>query len=83
MVLLYFNSHTGKLAAVIPIRDVAYTSDAGTASQAAPYSTATEGDGVRLAGAFAAVFDAEGRNLAPSGASSVTLSRDGQVLSAN
>ncbi len=83
MVLLYFNSHTGKLAAVIPIRDVAYTSGAGTASQAAPYSTATEGDGVRLAGAFAAVFDAEGRNLAPSGASSVRLSRDGQVLSAD
>ena len=83
MVILHFNADTGKLSSVIPIQETAYTSGAGTDSQSAPYSAAADGDGMRLTGAFAAVFDAEGRNLAPSGASSVTLGRDGQVLSAD
>ncbi len=83
MVILHFDAHTGKLSSVIPIQETAYTSGAGTASQPAPYSAAADGDGMRLTGAFAAVFDAEGRNLAPSGASSVRLRRDGQVLAAN
>jgi hypothetical protein len=38
---------------------------------------------VQLTGSFSGVFDAEGRNLAESGASSVTLGADGQVLQVN
>jgi Tol biopolymer transport system component len=83
MVILHFNANTGKLSSIIPIQETAYTSGAGTDSQPAPYSAVADGDGMRLTGAFAAVFDAEGRNLAPSGASSVRLGSDGQVLAAN
>jgi Tol biopolymer transport system component len=86
MVLLYLDSNTGKLTSVMPIKDMAYPASAGASaggSQPIPYASEAEGDGVRLTGAFAAVFDAKGHNLAPSGASSVTLGAEGQVLSVN
>jgi hypothetical protein len=79
MLLLYFNPETGKLVTVVPVRDVVYPSAAGSASSA-PYEVTAAGDGVQLTGSFSGVFDAEGRNLAESGASSVTLGADGQVL---
>jgi Tol biopolymer transport system component len=79
MVLLYFNPETGKLATAVPVKDSTYPSAVGSASDA-PYRVSPAGDGVQLAGSFSGVFDAEGRNLAESGASSVTLSADGQVL---
>ena len=82
MVLMYFNGYTGKLTTVLPIKDVAFPTAAGSA-QAAPYSCSAAGDGSTVTGAFAAVLDADGRNLAPSGATSVTLDAEGQVLSVN
>ena len=82
MVLLYFKPDTGKLVTVIPVKDSAYPAAAGSAP-ATSYQATAAGDGVQLAGSFSGVFDAEGRNLAESGASSVTLGADGQVLQVN
>jgi dipeptidyl aminopeptidase/acylaminoacyl peptidase len=82
MLLLYFNSETGKLATVVTVKDSAYSSAVGRASDTT-YRVNPAGDGVQLTGSFSGVFDAEGRNLAESGASSVTLGADGQVLQVN
>ncbi len=82
MVLLYFNGYTGRLTSVLPVKDSVYSS-AADGGQASTYSSVADGDGVRVSGAFAAVFDAQGHNLAPSGATSVTLDAEGQVLSVN
>jgi Tol biopolymer transport system component len=79
MMLLYFNPTTGKLVTAVPVKDSAYSSAVGRASDT-PYRVSPAGDGVQLAGSFSGVFDAEGRNLATNGASSVTLGADGQVL---
>ena len=79
--LLFFNGDTGKLVSVVATNDSVYATAAGGASPA--YTATAAGDGVQLTGSFSGVFDAEGRNLAESGASSVTLGADGQVLQVN
>ncbi|NLJ36233.1 MAG: hypothetical protein GX358_08395 [candidate division WS1 bacterium] len=79
--LLFLNSNTGKLVSVVATNDSVYATAAGGASPA--YTATAAGDGVQLTGSFSGVFDAEGRNLAESGASSVTLGADGQVLQVN
>jgi dipeptidyl aminopeptidase/acylaminoacyl peptidase len=81
MLLLLFNANTGKLVSVVATNDSVYATAAGGASPA--YTATAAGDGVQLTGSFSGVFDAEGRNLAESGASSVTLGADGQVLQVN
>jgi dipeptidyl aminopeptidase/acylaminoacyl peptidase len=81
MLLLLFNANTGKLVSVVATNDSVYATAADGASPA--YTATAAGDGVQLTGSFSGVFDAEGRNLAESGASSVTLGADGQVLQVN
>jgi len=76
-VLLYFDANAGKLTSVLAVRDVAYPSAAGSAADAVRQRT--EGGRLVVAGDFAAVFDAEGRNVAPGGATHVALDRDGKA----
>ncbi len=74
--LLYFDALTGKLASVLVSRDVVYPS----ASGASAATQSVQGDRVVVEGAFSAVFDGDGRNIAPGGARRVTLDRDGRLV---
>jgi len=76
-VLLYFSSYTGRLVSVLAVDDSTYPSAAGAP---AGLTHSVEGGRLVVTGHFSAVFDAEGRNLAPAGATGVRLGEDGPVL---
>ena len=74
--VLYFDGMSGKLISVLAVDDAVYPS----AAAAAPAVRASaDGAGTIVVGAFSAVFDARGRNLAPRGASRVALGADGGI----
>ncbi len=85
-VLLYFDAYTGDLASVLAARDVAYpaarSADA-TDESPAPWRQRVEGGRLVVEGDFAAVFDAEGRNVVPDGAHRVVLDDTGAVVEAH
>ncbi len=78
--MLYFDPDTGKLVSVLALDDANYPSAAG--SPRAAVTQRADGDRLIVEGDFSAVFDAEGRNVAPDGAARVTLGADGAVLAA-
>ena len=75
--VLYFGAFSGKLVAVLPVRDV--VSPTATGSPAAGIRQRVESGRLVVEGDFAAVFDAQGHNRAPTGAARATIS-DGEVL---
>ncbi len=68
--VLYFDACTGKLTAVLALDDTAYPSAAG---QHDPVTQRLEARALVSEGPFSAVFDAQGRNLAPNGAAAVAM----------
>jgi len=76
--VLYFDPATGKLVSVLALRDAPYPSAAG--SPGAAVTERTDAGRLVVEGDFSAVFDSEGRKVAPDGASRVTLSGEGTVL---
>ncbi len=76
-VMLYFSATTGKLVSVIAVDDSAYPSGVGAMEDAV--RPRVEGDRLVVEGDFSAVFDAEGRDVAPDGATRVALDRDGNA----
>ncbi len=76
--LLYFHSYTGKLVSVLAVDDSTYPSAAGARGVAV--TQRIEGDRLIVEGDFAAVFDAQGRNLAPDGATQVSLDAEGRAI---
>ena len=61
--LVSFNASTGMVSSVVPY----------AANRSASAKPTRAGDNLTYSGSFTAVFDAEGKNLAPGGAKSVTL----------
>ena len=69
-VVLYFSTWTGKLVSALAVDDSSYPS----AAAAARALTVTSAGGATVVqGAFSAVFDAQGHNLAPAGAARVAI----------
>ena len=72
--VLYFSADTGRLASVLAVRDTLLPTAAGPPAGLAP---AVEDGRLVLRADFVAVFDGQGRNLAPHGASTVALDASG------
>jgi len=73
---LYFSNESGRLVAVLVMRDSVYPSQAGAARA---LRHRTQGDGLVVEGDLAAIFDAQGRPIAPAGADAVVLAADGHI----
>jgi len=73
--VLYFDPMSGKLVSVLAVDDASYPAATG----APVVSVAAGGGVVTVAGVFSAVFDAQGRNLAPAGAARVALGDGGDI----
>ncbi len=76
-VILYFDPYSGKLISVLALDDATYPSAVG--SPGAGVTRRVEGDRLIVEGHFSAVFDADGRNVAPDGTARVTLDADGSI----
>jgi len=72
--ICYLDADTGKLVSVLTLQDSAYPSAAAARSGVAH---SAGGDGLVAEGVFSAVFDAQGHNLAPGGATRVALDGGG------
>ncbi len=77
--VLYFGAFSGKLVSVLPVRDV--VSPTAARSPTDLVRQRIEGGRLVVEGNFAAVFDAQGHNLAPGGATHATIS-DGELTAA-
>jgi len=71
--ILYFDTSTGKLQSVVAVRETAYPSAAGERG----WRQSVVGGRVAIEGEFSGVFDAAGHNLAPDGATRVSLGAHG------
>lgn len=79
-VLLYMNADSGRLVSALVVSPTAYPAAALESGQRAQaWSASAEGDAVRLSGRWAAVFDADGRNVAPDGAAQVQVAAQGPM----
>jgi len=73
-VVLYFDVMTGKLVSALVVDDSSYP---GATGRARPVRQSSDGDRLVVEGDFSAVFDAQGRDVAPAGATRVTLDAEG------
>ena len=73
---LYFDNVRGRLLAVLVMRDSVYPSQAGAAGA---LRHRAQGDRLVVEGDLAAIFDAQGRRIAPTGATAVALDADGHI----
>jgi hypothetical protein len=81
-VLLYLHADSGRLVSALVMQTTVSAAEVGAAGGAsAPQSRDAheDGEGLRLCGQFAAVYDGHGRNLAPDGAAQVRLTGRGDV----
>jgi len=74
--LLYFASYTGKLVSALAVDDATYPSAAGAAGG---LTHSIEAGRVTVTGRFSAVFDGNGHNIAPGGATAVRTG-EGEVV---
>ncbi len=74
-IVMYFNAITGRLASVLALEDAAYPSAAGEHD---PVTQRLDADALKVDGAFAAVFDAQGNRIGGA-VSSVRIGLDGAV----
>ncbi len=74
--LLYFDSYTGRLVSALAVDDATYPA----AGPAGGLTHSIEAGRLTVSGRFSAVFDADGHNIAPGGATTVCLGPDAVTL---